>query len=135
MSGELIADFWENKDYFIKNNILKQKAREFYTEDFIANYNKWKNNLQDLNNVIKEYLIENEFNMKYWTDITYDEFCKLINDNIEEWITVNNDIEINDLTIITQNLIDVHLDKIIKIMNENKYTLSSLFESIKKVKY
>lgn len=130
-----IIDFWKNKSFFLNKEALIVGAREHYTEDFIANFAKWKNNLNELNRTMKEYLISVDFKIEYWYDLKYDDFCKKINNNIEQWIKSNNDIESKDMEIILQYIIDDHIDNILKHMNDKKYSLASLMQSIKIVKF
>ena len=127
-----IVDFWENKDYYKETNVLLEKARIFYTDDFINNYEKWSANLKDLNNAIRVHLESKHFPMRFWSEMTYDWFCKNINKLIQEWITVNNDIVLQDIPIITEKMIADYIAICIKNAHDNEYTIASLVDSIKR---
>lgn len=126
-----IVDFWENKQYYNTPELLKEKAREFYTEEFINNYSKWSANLSELNDVIKIHLQSNQFPMHYWEEMSYDYFCENINKLINEWITVNNDILLADIPLITEKLISDYIAICLTKYDENLYTTKSLLDSIK----
>ena len=126
-----IEDFWENKQYYKEPELLKEKAREFYTEEFINSYDKWSSNLKELNNAIRVHLESKNFPMKYWEEIKYDWFCKNVNNLIQEWITVNKDITLSDIPIITEKLIADYIAICLTKFNDNVYTLDSLTSSIK----
>jgi len=126
-----IVDFWDNKQYYKTPELLKEKAREFYTEEFINNYDKWSANVNELNNAIKSHLIHIQFPMQYWKEMKYDWFCESINKLIQEWITFNNDILLADIPIITEKLIADYIAICVDKYMENKYTINSLLDSIK----
>lgn len=130
-----IDNFWNNKQYILNKEALKKEAREHYTEDFIANFEKWKNNLQDLNNTMSEFLKNLEFDMNYWENLSYDKFCQQINNEIEKWIDSNNDINTSDIELIVQYVIDDHISAILEKKSQEEYTIASLLESIKNVKF
>lgn len=133
-NGNDIQQFWDNKPYYINKETLLQKAKEHFTEDLISNYSAWKVDLLEFNKMMSDYLISVEFEMEYWSDMTYDELCKHIINNIEQWIITNSNIEKEDIPIIYQSIIDDHITRIIEDMNSKKYTISSLMQSIKTVK-
>jgi len=131
--GENIKLFWEYKKQYTNKEDLKKFAREFYTEDFIASYSKWKENLKELNTIIVNHLKDVQFDMSFWTELTFDEFCKNINNLIENWIETNGNISPKDIVSITETLIQDYINKIIDDMYDKKYTISNLLESIKKL--
>ena len=128
-----IVDFWDNKELYKSKGILKEKAREYYSEEFMNKYSKWSENLFELNKVIKAHLEGQNFPMQYWSEMSYDWFCSRINDLIEEWITVNNDILFADISLITEKLIGDFLSECIMKYKENAFKISALLESIKRV--
>ena len=130
-----ILDFWANKKFFLNKEALIKGAREHYTEDFIANFNKWKNHLNELNKTMSEYLLSVDFDAEYWYDLKYDNFCKNTIDHIEEWINTNNDILSKDMELIVQLVIDYHIDDILNNMSKRKYSIASLLQSIKIIKF
>jgi len=130
-----IDNFWNNKKFILNKEALKKEAREHYTEDFIANFEKWKNNLQDLNNTMSDFLKNLEFDMNYWENLSYDKFCQQINNEIEKWIDSNNDINTSDIELIVQYVIDDHISAILEKKSQEEYTIASLLESIKNVKF
>lgn len=127
-----IVDFWDNKHLYTDANVLKAKAREFYTEEFINNYSKWSQNLNDLNDMVKNHMASKNFPMNFWSEMTYDWFCTNINDRIAEWITGNGDITIKDLDIIVEKLIADFIAVQLTEYNEKAYTINALMASIKK---
>lgn len=126
-----IVDFWDNKHFYTTPELLKEKAREYYTEEFINSYSKWSNNLIGLNSAIREHLQSKQFPMQHFEEMKYDWFCENINKQIADWITVNKDITIADLAIITEKLIADYIAICLTKYSENAYTISSLLDSIK----
>ncbi len=133
MSKQNIADFWVNKEFYKTKEELKQYAREFYTEDFISNYDKWVGNIKDLNEMMYRHLSKSDFDLKIWEEMPFDYFCKNINQLIEDWIETKGDITPFDITTITQKLIQdytkIQYDNIMKQRN----SISSIMNSIKKI--
>jgi len=127
-----IVDFWDNKHYYTTPELLKEKAREFYTEEFIDNYAKWAGNLAELNTDIKTHLESKNFPMAYWEEMKYDWFCENINQLIHEWITINSDIILADIPIITEKLIADYIAICLTKFAEQQYTIGALVESIKR---
>lgn len=128
-----IVDFWDNKHFYKTPELLKEKAREFYTEEFINNYAKWSANVTELNSLIRNHLDSKSFPMQYWEEMKYDWFCENINKLIQEWITVNDDIILADIPIITEKLIADYIAICLTKFTEQQYTIASLIESIKRV--
>jgi uncharacterized alkaline shock family protein YloU len=130
-----IQDFWSNKKFYLNKEALMTGAREHFTEDFIANYTKWKQNLLELNESMHDYLVSVDFEMIYWYNLSYDNICKNINNHIEEWINANNNIELKDIDLIVQYVVDDHITEILENMNKKKYSIPSLLQSIKIIKF
>lgn len=131
---KLIIDFWDNIELYKSNGIdtFKQKAREFYSEEFMNKYTKWSDNLSELNKTMIAHMTAGNFPMQFWEEMSYDWFCTKINALIEEWITVNKDITIADISIITQKLIADYIATRMSEFTKKAYTITSLLESIKK---
>lgn len=129
-----ILDFWDNKELYKGKgvDILKNKAREYYSEEFMNQYAKWSETVSTLNSTIKTHLESKQFPIKYWKEMSYDWFCSRINNLIEEWITTNNDIILADFPIIVEKLIADYISIIITEYSKNAYSLNTLLESVKK---
>ncbi len=128
-----IQDFWVMKNEITDKKILKEYAREFYTNDFISNIKKWKENLAAINEMMKnELAFHYKFVDQYWEDMPYDYFCKNINDKIENWIESNGDIVISDMYIINDELISDYYVLQIQNMQNKTISLSNILKSIKK---
>jgi hypothetical protein len=128
-----IVDFWDNKHYYKTPELLKEKAREYYTEEFVNGYSKWSDNVRELNVAIKTHLQSKQFPMQHFEEMPYDWFCKNINKLIEDWITANKDIQISDISIIMEKLIADYIAICLNKYKENAYTISTLLDSIKNV--
>lgn len=128
-----IKDFWENKNLYKKNGMLLERAKEFYSNEFINEYSKWKENLEGINQIIKDYLFQRNFPQRCWEDMKYDWFAKKVIDLIEEWIKVNEDITPNDIRIITEKLIQDYINIMLHNYMEHANSINGLMESIKKV--
>jgi len=127
-----IVDFWDNKHYYKTPELLKEKAREYYTEEFINNYSKWSQNVIELNVAIRTHLQSKNFPMQHYDEMKYDWFCENINKLIQDWITSNNDIMIADVSIIMEKLIADYIAICLAKYTENAYTINTLLDSIKK---
>lgn len=126
-----IIDFWENKHYYKTPQLLKEKAREFYTEEFINNYSKWSQNVIGLNEAIRAHLQSKNFPMQHCDEMKYDWFCENMNRLIDEWITANGDILVADISIILEKLIADYIAICLSKYTENAHTISTLIDSIK----
>lgn len=126
-----ILDFWENKQYYKTPEVLKAKAREFYTEEFINNYSKWADNVKTLNETMEKYFMEKHFPMKHWEVMPYNWFCEKMNALVEEWISANSDILVEDVPIILEKLIADYISVIITNYQKHAYSINTLLDSIK----
>lgn len=128
-----ILDFWDFKS---ENDLtpeeLKKYALEYYTEDFISNYSKWKNNITEINELMRLQLESKNIDLNYWEDMSFDYFCKHMLQYIEEWITENNDIEPKNITSISERLLNTYIYTQLQSMDEKKYSLPKLLASIVK---
>lgn len=128
-----ILDFWENKQYYKTPEVLKEKAREFYTEEFINNYSKWADNVKTLNETMEKYFIEKHFPMKHWEVMPYDWFCEKMNGLIAEWIDANSNIAVEDVPIILEKLIADYISVIITNYQKHAYSINTLLDSVKNI--
>lgn len=128
-----ILDFWENKQYYKTPEVLKEKAREFYTEEFINNYSKWADNVKTLNETMEKYFIEKHFPMKHWEVMPYDWFCEKMNGLIAEWIDANSNIAVEDVSIILEKLIADYISVIITNYQKHAYSINTLLDSVKNI--
>lgn len=131
MGDNTIKDFWQQKHNYNDINVLKQKMEEYYTDEFINNYNKWYKNLSDLNNTVYEFFDKDDFPQQHIKEIKYDWFCKNIINSIKEWIDVHGNIFPEDIFIITENIISDHVALCIHDYQKRYYTLPNLLQSIK----
>ena len=69
--------------------------------DFIDRFSKWNASLTDINDLILLQLDEYDINLKDWENMSFDYFCKNVNDIIERWIDEKDDIIEQDITSIT----------------------------------
>ncbi len=135
MSTNNITDFWNNKEYYKTKEELINAVRNYYTTDFIDNFSKWKKSLKTTNDTMKEYLLSVDFNESDWYELSYDNFCSNVIKNIIDWINTNNDISINDMQIISEYIIDDHINDVLITYNKKKYSIDSLIKSIKNIKF
>lgn len=127
-----INEFWENKYLYIKQGKLAEKAKEFYTEDFINNYERWKNIVEDYNKDIKDYLLMYSFPSEQIEYMSFDFFCKTVISLIEEFININGDIIKEDLEIVIQKVAEEHISNLLNNYKQKTITLNLLMDSIKK---
>ena len=129
-----IIDFWENKHLYLDDtNLMKSKAREYYTEEFINDYSKWSKNVLELNTIISTHMEEKKFPMKFWKEMSFDWFCKTINNLIEEWIINNKDITLHDVNVIMEKLIADYISIQLTEYEQHANGINELMESIKRV--
>jgi hypothetical protein len=130
-----IQIFWETiKENDFTTKELQQFFIESYTEDFVENSKKWKDNLLNMNygvkNVVKTHT---NFNIKKWKDITFDQFCKGViqigSDYIKDNHTISSDIveEIPE-AILQQHLKDLDVDSF-QEDDKTEISVNALFES------
>lgn len=128
-----ILNFWEyKKNNDLTVNQLKKAAREYYTEDFIEESGKWKANLKDINELMQNNLRKYVTNINEWEDMSFDYFCRTVNNEIESWIDTNEDIKPIDITNITEKIVTDYTKLQYDELNKKKYTLANLIISIKK---
>ena len=132
MGDKSIKDFWQQKDNYNDINVLKQKMEEYYTDEFINNYDRWSSNLKELNDIIYTFLEKDNFPIKFIKKIKYDWFCKNIIENIKDWIDIHEDIYPEDINIITENMISDHVAICMEQYEKTYYTVPNLLDSIKK---
>lgn len=131
MEQDEILNFWENLHLYTSTEMIKEKALKYYTDDFINNYSKWTENVAYINNEIKSHLESLNFPIKYWEPITYDGFCKHINDLMQEWITANNGIIPEDILIIQEKMLTDNIAKAITNFQSQAYSINNVLDSIK----
>jgi hypothetical protein len=131
----MIIDFWENVHLFNDVRTLKEKAREYYTEDFITDYAKWKKNLSTFNSLVYDDMLDNDMDPSVWEDMSYDTFCQSVNNGIESCIEANGTIEPTDVTNVLNDMRINHLYAMLEASNHKRFTLGSIIKSMKTVKF
>lgn len=131
----MIIDFWENVHLFKDTKTLKEKAREYYTEDFISDYAKWKKNLSTFNSLVYEDMLDNDMDPSVWEDMSFDTFCRSVNDGIEQVIEANGTIAPTDVTNVLNDMRVNHLYAMLEATNHKRFTLGSVMQSLKTVKF
>lgn len=128
--NNIITEFWMNKEHFNKAE-LKDKALMYYTEEFIENYERWKDNLDNLNETAKQIFADFGYSNDFWVDIKYNDFVKNVNELLSHIIDTTGDIFPEDMVDITTSIVNDHLLYLENIANQNKFTVSSILNSIK----
>ena len=83
-----IQDFWTLDQTTMDKDKIKSKCREYYTEDFINNYAKWRGNVDHMNADIKAG-ISNIIPPDKYIDITFDQWCGKILELFDNFIEQN----------------------------------------------
>src|SRR5690348_10335202 len=70
-----LEEFWDIDQTLLDKESIKEKCRQYYTEDFINNYDHWKGKLTIMNENIQSGLSGVIPGDKF-TPIGFDHFCK-----------------------------------------------------------
>jgi len=126
-----INDFWSLDQTTMDKDRIKEKCVEHYTEDFINNYGKWKNNLIVFNDVIKAGLTGLIPADKY-INMEFDFFCKEIIDMFKEHIDTFGRLQPEDIYPISVRLQERHYHNILQQTNVQHSNIASIVAQIKK---
>lgn len=134
-----IEEFWSNKKHFSTKELLVEKVKEYYGEEFISNYDNWKNNLEACNKEYRDLFLNLGYDKSYWEDMSYNHFCKNIINSMAEYINIKGDITSSEV----HQLLGIMLEdwfynqelKVPIVHSDKKSTLSSLLNSITAVKF
>ncbi len=129
-----ILEFWElDQKKYTKENV-KDMFQETYETEFIENYNKWSVIINELNDFVYDFIVENineKFTKKNQFIITYDFFIQEIFKKTFEYIDKNNIITAIDITTVINDIMLDAAEKSNDLFKKNTYNINSLLESIK----
>lgn len=128
----MVEDFWAlDQTKMTKENIIS-KVKQHYAEEFIDNYEKWKDHLDETNNNI--YLnIAHVVPKEQYVGLTFDELCGGIVSRIENYINTKGIFTQQDIRSIIDSVYYDTMNKEVNNWNNKKNTLHSFIKSIKKV--
>ena len=131
-----IQDFWANKKNGVYTNKKELKAaiREYYTDDFIDKAIKWIRSVEEINEMIIMHVETIVPNLQDWEPMSFDYFCKHINQIMEDWIEKHDDIKEENIAECSEQLINQYIKYQINIVHKKRYSLSNLMKAIKSVK-
>lgn len=128
----MVEDFWQlDQSLMTKENLIKT-AKEYYSEDFIEDYDKWKENLKQVNegayDAIKHIVPKDKY-----IELTFDDLCSNILKKIEDNIIKFGVLSYTDIISITDSIYYDAMEKSVNEWENNKNSLNNLMDSIKKV--
>lgn len=132
MNMSEIQDFWALDQSLMQKDKIKEKCREYYTEDFINNYSKWKSNVQHINEDVKVGLT-GIVPLDQYIDISFDHFCSRILELLEEHIELKGRIDGSDIMPLCRKLIEEHCNKLIVDWTRKKNSIDAIIQNIKKI--
>jgi hypothetical protein len=127
-----IQDFWTLDQTKMDKAKIKQKCREYYTDDFINNYTKWRGNVDHMNSDVKSS-ISNIIPIDKYVDITFDQWCGRILELFDNFIELHGKLGPENVTPQCRVLIEEHCTELIKDWSLQQKSVASILESVKKV--
>lgn len=128
----MVQDFWNLDQSSMSVESIISKAKEYYAEDFIECYDKWKATLDEANTEIFS-TIQHIVPKDQYIPMTFDYLCSNVINKIEETIKKNGKFVYDDIMIIINEIYTQIAQDSLNAWDSKKNTLDSLMLSIKKV--
>jgi hypothetical protein len=129
-----IQEFWSIDQSMLSKDKIKEKIQEYYGDDFINNYTKWKNNIKEIDTYIIQYLRQNNYDITTYKLMEFDYFCKKTINYMCQSVDINNILVPTDVLVILEKIGVEFLNEYLETYDIKKYTISNLLKSIQKIK-
>lgn len=103
----MVLDFWNIDQTKLTTEEIVEKLTQEYAEDFIENYSMWKENIEGINNEVKNILKGENIPVDNFENMSFDEFCTTIIDLLTFSVYKYKTITQKDITNIIYDLRNV----------------------------
>ena len=99
-----IKEFWAIDQNMLNKETIQIHIKEYFKDEFVNNYTKWKKNIIALDSAIIEHLLALNISKDNYESMSFDFFCKGVIDSLCEIVDVRDKIITSDIAIV----IDLH---------------------------
>ncbi len=129
----MLENFWKLDQTVMKPEEIIEKAKEFYAEDFIENYEFWKVCIKEINDYVIVMLGNVGIDAEHFVPITFDGFCTKIIDDIARVIEKHGNLVTQDTQDILRDLGNGLYHNTLATYEDKRGSISQMRESIKKI--
>lgn len=129
----MVGDFWQLNQRGMAPEKIKALAKEFYAEDFIENYQVWKECIKEINDYVIVMLGQCNIPDTYYEPITFDEFCSQVISALESLVDEHGNLVDSDIPVLLKGLGNRLFYKNRDIYLAKRDSVESLVAAIKKI--